>query len=422
MSTMSSRPVRLMHEVHALDGEQQAGQRADQVRAGQPPGDPGDHEDRQRAQHGDGEPPAEGRRAEQVLAGGDRPLAERRVDDEGGVGLEDRRASASCRPTAGACRWPCRPCCRSYPKRSRDEGVLRVVRLVEDDGVRPAEVDEPQEAADDRDDERADPAARCRVDGIAGAQPLGERRLVAAWGRVRARRVSGWPLVRSGALLGVSGRRGPGHRAIVCAVSGWRRERAVQPCRWAHRARRHAARGPRRRVRAASIEALATADVVAAEDTRRVRRLAADLGVTPSGRIVSFYDAVERERSEELVARARGRGDRPRGLRRRHADRQRPRLPARRAAVERGRPGDGPAGPVGRADGAGALGPARRPVLLRGLPAAQGRRAGDARSRSCAPSRGRWCSSRRRTGLRRCWPRWRRGSGRRASRRPSAAS
>ena len=52
------------------------------------------------------------------------------------------------------------------------------------------------------------------------------------------------------------------------------------------------------------VEALATADVIAAEDTRRVRRLLADLAVTPSGRIVSFYDAVERERSEELVTRA----------------------------------------------------------------------------------------------------------------------
>ena len=48
-------------------------------------------------------------------------------------------------------------------------------------------------------------------------------------------------------------------------------------------------------------ESLATADVVAAEDTRRTRRLVADLGVSLGGRIVSFYDAVERERSRELV-------------------------------------------------------------------------------------------------------------------------
>lgn len=49
------------------------------------------------------------------------------------------------------------------------------------------------------------------------------------------------------------------------------------------------------------VDALATADIVAAEDTRRVRRLASDLGVTMAGRVLSFYDAVERERSVELA-------------------------------------------------------------------------------------------------------------------------
>jgi 16S rRNA (cytidine1402-2'-O)-methyltransferase len=48
-------------------------------------------------------------------------------------------------------------------------------------------------------------------------------------------------------------------------------------------------------------DALAQADIVAAEDTRRVRRLAADLEVSMNGRIVSFFDAVERERSVELA-------------------------------------------------------------------------------------------------------------------------
>lgn len=46
---------------------------------------------------------------------------------------------------------------------------------------------------------------------------------------------------------------------------------------------------------------LASADIVAAEDTRRTRRLAADLGVTITGRLVSFFDAVERERAVDLV-------------------------------------------------------------------------------------------------------------------------
>lgn len=49
------------------------------------------------------------------------------------------------------------------------------------------------------------------------------------------------------------------------------------------------------------VAALGTADIVAAEDTRRARRLASDLGVAIAGRVVSFYDAVERDRSVELV-------------------------------------------------------------------------------------------------------------------------
>jgi len=47
--------------------------------------------------------------------------------------------------------------------------------------------------------------------------------------------------------------------------------------------------------------ALGSADVVAAEDTRRLRRLAAALDITVAGRLVSYYDAVERERTESLL-------------------------------------------------------------------------------------------------------------------------
>lgn len=49
------------------------------------------------------------------------------------------------------------------------------------------------------------------------------------------------------------------------------------------------------------IEALGTADVVAAEDTRRVRTLAASLGVALTGRIVSFFDQNEASRVPHLV-------------------------------------------------------------------------------------------------------------------------
>lgn len=50
------------------------------------------------------------------------------------------------------------------------------------------------------------------------------------------------------------------------------------------------------------IEALAGADVLAAEDTRRLRSLATTLGVTPSGRIVSYYEDVEKARLPGLLA------------------------------------------------------------------------------------------------------------------------
>ncbi len=49
------------------------------------------------------------------------------------------------------------------------------------------------------------------------------------------------------------------------------------------------------------VAALATAAVIAAEDTRRLRRLCADLGVTPSGRVVSFFEGNETGRVPALL-------------------------------------------------------------------------------------------------------------------------
>jgi len=46
---------------------------------------------------------------------------------------------------------------------------------------------------------------------------------------------------------------------------------------------------------------LATADVIAAEDTRRLRRLVADLGVEPTGRVVSYFEGNEARRTTELL-------------------------------------------------------------------------------------------------------------------------
>jgi len=48
-------------------------------------------------------------------------------------------------------------------------------------------------------------------------------------------------------------------------------------------------------------EALENADVVAAEDTRRLRRLAADIGAEISGRVLSYYDQNEAARAVELL-------------------------------------------------------------------------------------------------------------------------
>ena len=48
-------------------------------------------------------------------------------------------------------------------------------------------------------------------------------------------------------------------------------------------------------------EELGTADVVAAEDTRRLKRLAADLDVTVTGRVVSYFEGNETARTPQLL-------------------------------------------------------------------------------------------------------------------------
>ena len=57
-------------------------------------------------------------------------------------------------------------------------------------------------------------------------------------------------------------------------------------------------------------EELAEADVVAAEDTRRLKRLTTELGVTVSGRVVSYFEGNEAQRTPALIEELRGR---PRG-------------------------------------------------------------------------------------------------------------
>jgi 16S rRNA (cytidine1402-2'-O)-methyltransferase len=49
------------------------------------------------------------------------------------------------------------------------------------------------------------------------------------------------------------------------------------------------------------VAALRDADIVAAEDTRRLRRLAADLGAEVPGRVMSYFDGNEERRTPELA-------------------------------------------------------------------------------------------------------------------------
>lgn len=55
-------------------------------------------------------------------------------------------------------------------------------------------------------------------------------------------------------------------------------------------------------------EVLTTADVVAAEDTRRLKRLVGELGVKIGGRIVSYFEGNEERRTGELVEVLKGGG------------------------------------------------------------------------------------------------------------------
>ncbi|MBW0129583.1 16S rRNA (cytidine(1402)-2'-O)-methyltransferase [Pseudonocardia oceani] len=64
--------------------------------------------------------------------------------------------------------------------------------------------------------------------------------------------------------------------------------------------------GDARDASARLVDAIASADVVAAEDTRRFRSLAAALGVAVAGKVISHYDAVEAARLPGLLDDVRG--------------------------------------------------------------------------------------------------------------------
>ena len=201
------------------------------------------------------------------------------------------------------------------------------------------------------------------------------------------------------------------HRAMVGSGPG--------PCedapRGHSRARRGSAgaggdadRGPGATPRPGSATELAAADVVAAEDTRRLRRLTAALGVRIGGRVRVVLRA-QRGRADRRAA-GRPAVGRPRraGHRRRDAVGVRPRVPAgargrrRRGAGHRACPGRARCSRRWPCPGCRSTGSAFEGFL----PRRAGRAVAPAR-RPRATTRARWCSSRRRTGSRRRWPRWR---------------
>ena len=134
-------------------------------------------------------------------------------------------------------------------------------------------------------------------------------------------------------------------------------------------------------------------------------------GYGPPAGSCRYFDGNEQARTPGLVAAAAGRRDGPAGHRRRHAAGVRPRLPAgRRGRRRRGCRSPRVPGPSAVTDRARRLRAAGRPVLLRGLPAAQGGRAAAAAGRARRRAAHAWSSSRRRTGWPRPWPTWPRRS------------
>ena len=117
------------------------------------------------------------------------------------------------------------------------------------------------------------------------------------------------------------------------------------------------------------LAALRAADVVACEDTRHTRKLLDRYGVT--GALVSYHEHNERERAAELVARMRKGAVVALVSDAGHAARLRPRLHPRAGLHRRRALGRGAARAELGARRARRVGPARRPLALRRLPAAR---------------------------------------------------
>ena len=288
-----------------------------------------------------------------------------------------------------------------------------------------AEADQPQDRGDqhheaggqprttgrgppDGREPRGRPPGRARAVGLRGVRglrllgggivcPFGERSPGASRssprGSPRDRRLRGPRAAQRSAAV-----RHPGVEGGWPCVRGW--------VRWAVGARWRAAGQPRRRLGPPARRRSPRADVVAAEDTRRLARLARDLDVTVAGRVVSYFEGNEERRTPELVEALRGGatvalitdGGMP--------SVSDPGYRLVRAALDAGVAGDLRARAERGDHRAGAVRPALRPVLLRGLPAPAGERAPVPAARAGRRDRARWSSSRRRTGSPPRWPTW----------------
>ncbi len=147
------------HHVQTVHGQQRTGQAAQKRRPEQAAAYSAQHEHREGAQSGRHEAPAERVQAEHRLTEGDHPLARRRVRDEGsGVGERDdlrvgedlRVGDLAVRPGA------------LVAEPQHGPGVLRVIRLVEHDGPRPAEVPEADGSGQHGDEYRPQPLHHLR--------------------------------------------------------------------------------------------------------------------------------------------------------------------------------------------------------------------------------------------------------------------
>ena len=389
----------------AVDGEHQAGDAAEQRRAEHPAGEPAQHEHRDRAEHAR---PAK-RQPNGVSPNSCSPPAITHLPTGGWTTYSGSTLSTASGPRHGGVAGedllvgaldPV-PLVAEVQQRPR---VLGVVRLVEHDRVRLAEVPEAQDAGERGDQQRRRPSP------TAGRWASAGRGARATTGRRPApgqRRLGGLAGSRAPGRLGRRHRVIVGHRPPGCAPRrarlerrragrmracpvllvlagtpiGASRRRVAAPARRARRGRRRRRRGH---------------PAAAAAGLRPRRRRIDRRGSSPTSR------ATRRRAPPDLVEALRRRRARPARHRRRDAVGVRPRLPAGR------RGGRGRASPSPRCPGPSAVltalarqRAARRPVLLRGLPAAQGGGAGARGSPRSRPSAARWCSSSRRTGSRR---------------------